>query len=107
MPDDFNEKPHRKLGKVTAADQPRGERSIFDDVASWVVASTMWTQSTSRCSRRTEGGARAAARRDALASQILDALYTVRNNAFHGGKRADGANDTAPRTGIAPSRDDR
>lgn len=31
--------------------------------------------------------------RDALAKQILDLLYTVRNNAFHGGKRADDASD--------------
>jgi hypothetical protein len=31
--------------------------------------------------------------RDALAYQILNVLYTVRNNAFHGGKRADDAND--------------
>ncbi len=30
---------------------------------------------------------------NALAMQILDLLYTVRNNAFHGGKRADDAND--------------
>jgi hypothetical protein len=40
-------------------------------------------------------GARDSVHRDALASQILDLLYTVRNNAFHGGKRADDANDTA------------
>ncbi|CAA9364642.1 MAG: hypothetical protein AVDCRST_MAG93-7873 [uncultured Chloroflexia bacterium] len=31
--------------------------------------------------------------RDALARQVLDLLYTVRNNAFHGGKRADDADD--------------
>ncbi|MBC7947999.1 MAG: hypothetical protein H7Y42_08990 [Chitinophagaceae bacterium] len=31
--------------------------------------------------------------RDALARQVLDMLYIVRNNAFHGGKRADDAND--------------
>ncbi len=31
--------------------------------------------------------------RDALASQILDVLYTIRNNTFHGGKRADDVND--------------
>lgn len=31
--------------------------------------------------------------RDTLAKQILDLLYTVRNNALHGGKRADDAND--------------
>lgn len=30
---------------------------------------------------------------DPLARQILDVLYTIRNNAFHGGKRADDAND--------------
>jgi hypothetical protein len=30
---------------------------------------------------------------DALARQILNVLYTVRNNTFHGGKRADDAND--------------
>lgn len=29
----------------------------------------------------------------ALAKQILDLLYTVRNNTFHGGKRADDSND--------------
>jgi hypothetical protein len=40
-------------------------------------------------------GARNSVHRDALASQILDLLYTVRNNAFHGGKMADDANDTA------------
>ena len=32
-------------------------------------------------------------RLELLARQILDVLYTVRNNAFHGGKRADDAND--------------
>lgn len=32
-------------------------------------------------------------RRDLLAKQVLDVLYTVRNNTFHGGKRADDAND--------------
>jgi hypothetical protein len=31
--------------------------------------------------------------RDVLAKQILDVLYAVRNNTFHGGKRADDAND--------------
>ena len=31
--------------------------------------------------------------RDVLARQILDVIYTVRNNLFHGGKRADDAND--------------
>lgn len=31
--------------------------------------------------------------RDSLARQILYLLYTVRNNAFHGGKRADDADD--------------
>ena len=30
---------------------------------------------------------------DVLARQILDVLYTVRNNTFHGGKRADDATD--------------
>lgn len=30
---------------------------------------------------------------DTLARQILDILYTVRNNTFHGGKRADDNND--------------
>jgi hypothetical protein len=42
-----------------------------------------------------QSGARNSVHRDALASQILDLLYTVRNNAFHGGKSADDANDTA------------
>jgi hypothetical protein len=32
-------------------------------------------------------------RLNALATQVLDVLYTVRNNTFHGGKRADDAND--------------
>lgn len=31
--------------------------------------------------------------RDELAKQILDVLYTVRNNTFHGAKRADDADD--------------
>jgi hypothetical protein len=31
--------------------------------------------------------------RDSLARQVLDLLYTVRNNTFHGGKRFDDAND--------------
>lgn len=32
--------------------------------------------------------------RDSLARQVLDVLYTVRNNTVHGGKRADDANDS-------------
>jgi hypothetical protein len=39
-------------------------------------------------------GGDTAARRGVLGRQVLDVLYTVRNNAFHGGKRADDANDT-------------
>lgn len=31
--------------------------------------------------------------REQLAKQVLDLVYTVRNNTFHGGKRADDAND--------------
>jgi len=31
--------------------------------------------------------------RDSLARQVLELLYTVRNNTFHGGKQADDAND--------------
>jgi hypothetical protein len=31
--------------------------------------------------------------RDLLAKQILDLLYTIRNNVFHGGKRADDADE--------------
>ncbi len=31
-PDDSDERPQRKLGKVAASDRPQGERSIFDDV---------------------------------------------------------------------------
>lgn len=38
-------------------------------------------------------GARDAGRRDALAKQILQMLYTVRNNTFHGRNRPDDAND--------------
>jgi len=38
-------------------------------------------------------GTRDPERYDALARQILNVLYTVRNNAFHGGKRTDDAND--------------
>ncbi len=37
--------------------------------------------------------AQEADRVDALAFQILNVLYTIRNNTFHGGKRADDAND--------------
>lgn len=40
-----------------------------------------------------QAGARDTSTCDALARQILDILYTVRKNAFHGGKRADDAND--------------
>lgn len=32
--------------------------------------------------------------RDLLSKQILNLLYTIRNNAFHGGKRADDAHDS-------------
>ncbi len=39
------------------------------------------------------GGAKTPERRDVLAKQVLDVLYTVRNNTFHGGKRPDDAND--------------
>jgi hypothetical protein len=38
-------------------------------------------------------GQETAAARNSLAKQIVDLLYTVRNNIFHGGKRADDAND--------------
>jgi hypothetical protein len=38
-------------------------------------------------------GARDQTRLDALVRQILNVLYTIRNNAFHGGKRSDDAND--------------
>jgi hypothetical protein len=47
-------------------------------------------------------GDRTAERRDALAKQILDVLYTVRNNTFHGGKRADDANDNQVLTEALP-----
>jgi len=40
--------------------------------------------------------------RDKLAKQILDLLYTVRNNTFHGGKRADDANDVQVLLHAAP-----
>lgn len=39
------------------------------------------------------GGEKTPKRRDVLAAQVLDVLYTVRNNTFHGGKRADDASD--------------
>jgi len=38
-------------------------------------------------------GGKTPGRRDVLAKQVLEVLYTVRNNTFHGGKRADDAND--------------
>lgn len=40
-----------------------------------------------------ERGGKTSERCDVLARQVLEVLYTVRNNTFHGGKRADDAND--------------
>jgi len=53
----------------------------------------VWTPIDVQTFEEYQAGARDQARWDALARQILNVLYTVRNNAFHGGKRADDAND--------------
>jgi hypothetical protein len=53
----------------------------------------VWTPIDVQTFEEYQAGARDPARADALARQILNVLYTVRNNTFHGGKRADDAND--------------
>ena len=53
----------------------------------------VWTPIDTVEFEKYQEGGEMPARREALARQILDVLYTVRNNAFHGGKRADDAND--------------
>lgn len=57
------------------------------------AANPVWTPIDLQSFENYNNGARDEGTRDALARQILDVLYTVRNNTFHGGKRADDAND--------------
>lgn len=54
----------------------------------------MWSPIDTQAYEQYIGGARDAAKCDALSHQILQVLYTVRNNTFHGGKITDDANDT-------------
>jgi hypothetical protein len=53
----------------------------------------VWSPIDTQLYERYMAGSQGAQERNLLAKQILDLLYTVRNNTFHGGKRADDAND--------------
>lgn len=53
----------------------------------------VWSPIDTELYERYIQGDRNADARDALAKQILDLLYTVRCNTFHGGKRMDDSND--------------
>jgi hypothetical protein len=53
----------------------------------------VWSPIDTSAWRQYVGGHMDPANRDALAKQLVDMLYTVRNNTFHGGKRADDAED--------------
>ncbi|MHB8790206.1 MAG: hypothetical protein ACYDBT_10035 [Desulfobulbaceae bacterium] len=54
----------------------------------------VWSPIDTQSYEQYVGGVRDAAKCDALSRQILQVLYTVRNNTFHGGKSTDDANDT-------------
>lgn len=53
----------------------------------------VWSPIDAKLFEAYQKGIRDGSTREPLARQILDVLYTVRNNTFHGGKRADDAND--------------
>lgn len=53
----------------------------------------VWSPIHTAAYERYVGGESTTALRDELAYQVLNAVYTVRNNLFHGGKRPDDAND--------------
>lgn len=53
----------------------------------------VWTPIDTAAFEAYSRGDKTPERLDGLAEQFLDVLYTVRNNTFHGGKRADDAND--------------
>ena len=57
------------------------------------AAHPVWAPIDTQMFEEYHGAARDVVRCDALAHQILNVLYAVRNNTFHGGKRADDAND--------------
>lgn len=57
------------------------------------AAHPVWAPIDTQMFEKYHDGARNSETRNALACQVLNVLYTVRNNAFHGGKRADDAND--------------
>ncbi len=56
-------------------------------------AHLVWAPIDTAMFEQDRDGARDPARCDALAQQILNVLYTVRNNTFHGSKSADDASD--------------
>ena len=62
----------------------------------------VWTPIDAAEFEACQSGAKTPKRRDELAKQVLDILYTVRNNIFHGGKRADDANDNEVLTRALP-----
>jgi hypothetical protein len=53
----------------------------------------VWSPIDTQLYERYMGGSQDKEARNVLGKQILNLLYTVRNNTFHGGKRADDAND--------------
>jgi hypothetical protein len=53
----------------------------------------VWTPVDTQAFEEYHRAARDVTNRDVLARQIVDVLYTVRNNTFHGGKSPDDAND--------------
>ncbi len=53
----------------------------------------VWTPVDSQAFEDYHDGSRDATRKESLTRQIVDVLYTVRNNTFHGGKSPDDAND--------------
>ena len=57
------------------------------------VKNPVWAPIDTHAFEEYHRDARGLNNRDALARQIVDVLYTVRNNTFHGGKDPDDAND--------------
>ena len=54
----------------------------------------VWSPIDSEKFYRVKAGSEGRGETDDLASQLVDVLYTVRNNLVHGGKRADDSNDS-------------
>ena len=53
----------------------------------------VWTPINTQAFELYQSGSITPAGLDELARQVMEVVYTVRNNTFHGGKRADDAND--------------